>query len=87
MNNSHFKQRSGVFSCRRCGRLTRDVNGCNGGVQMCEDCEQGSMWENAAYDTDDEAKQAECYKKADECFQSAANKGGALEGFASQQAG
>lgn len=84
MSNSHFKQRSAVFSCRRCGRLTRDVNGSNGSVQMCEDCEQGSMWENGAYDTDEEAKQADCYKRADEYFQAAVNKGGTIEGFSAR---
>ena len=43
MSNSHFKRHSAVFNCRHCGRKTRDVNGNNGSVELCEDCNEGCI--------------------------------------------
>jgi hypothetical protein len=84
MGNSHFQRRSAVFECRHCGRLTRDVNGSNGCVRLCEDCEDGCQWENGGTDTDDTTKRDACFAKANECFQRAVNKGGTIEGYAAQ---
>jgi hypothetical protein len=79
-SNSHFKARSGVFSCRHCGRNTRDTNGDNGGVQLCEDCYDGCSQENGYLNSDGaEKEQYECDMRA--CFQRAVNKGGTIKGY------
>ncbi len=86
MNHSHFQRRSGVFNCRFCGRLTRDVNGSNGSTLLCEECEEGLQWENGGNDTDDEANKVTCFANANAAFQRAVNKGGVIEGFTKQVA-
>jgi len=82
MSNSHFKKSSAVFECRHCGRRTRDTDGSNGSVQLCEDCNEGCMQENGMNDTDDEEVAAQYEKDMRECFQRAVNKGGVIEGYA-----
>lgn len=37
--HSKFKRGSGVFACTVCGKQTRDVNGQNGQLRMCELCQ------------------------------------------------
>lgn len=78
-NNSHFKARSGVFRCRHCSRSTRDTNGDNGGVRLCEDCYEGSMQENGMLDGGELAAQYEADMRA--CYQRAVNKGGKIDGY------
>lgn len=81
MSNRYFKKDSGVFSCRRCSRRTRDTTGDNGSVELCEDCYDGCMYENGGNDASDEAERDECFARADACFQRAVNKGGTIEGY------
>lgn len=81
MAHNRFKLGSAVFACRHCGRRTRDTNGDNGSVELCEDCNEGCMWDNGGNDTDDKAKRAECFAKADEHFQRAVNRGGTIKGY------
>lgn len=75
----HFKYGSGVFECKHCGRRTRDTNGDNGNVAMCEDCYEGSMQENGMLDGDELAAQYERDMRA--CYQRAVNKGGVIAGY------
>ena len=84
MGNRYFKKFSAAFECRYCGRLTRDVNGSNGSVQMCEDCEQGCMQENGFMDSSDPELKAQYERDMRECFQAAVNKGGTIEGYVRQ---
>ena len=84
MSNSHFKLGSGVFACLNCTRQTRDTNGDNGKAEMCEDCHQGVMWDNGAYDSNDAGTVADYQGRADACYQQAVNKGGKIEGHAPQ---
>lgn len=86
MAHTHFRRGSGAFRCRHCKRLTRDTNGSNGDLELCDDCSEGFMWDNGGNDTDDAAKKAECFTKADAHFQAAVDKGGVIEGYASKVA-
>lgn len=47
--HSQFRAGSGCFECKRCGKLTRDVDG-NADVDMCPLCEAISGQENALSD-------------------------------------
>ena len=84
MANNRFKLGSAVFTCRHCTRRTRDTNGDNGRVELCEDCHEGCMYENGANDTGDAAEAAGLRRIADAHFQRAVKKGGTIEGYASQ---
>jgi len=80
-NNRHFKRFSAVFKCRICGRSTRDTNGDNGGVLLCEDCFEGAEQENGYNDASDPASRAQYERGMRECFQRAVNKGGKIKGY------
>jgi len=80
MSNSHFKRHSALFNCRHCGRPTRDTNGDNGSVELCEDCHDGCMQENGFMNSEGE-EQAQYERDMRECFQRAVNKGGVIEGY------
>ncbi len=84
MNRNRFQKHSGLFTCRHCARQTRDVNGSNGGVRLCEDCEQGCMQENGMLDSSDPAVIAQYERDMRECFQRAVNKGGRIAGYTPQ---
>jgi len=47
----HFKKGSGCFKCRLCGKLTRDVNGYNGSIELCELCDIKTGAENTLSDS------------------------------------
>lgn len=87
MRNSRFKLGSAVFSCRHCGRRTRDTNGDNGSVELCEDCYEGCCYENGANDACDPDEAAGCRRIADAHFQRAVNKGGVIEGYKASASG
>ena len=79
-----FKRGSAVFNCCNCGRATRDTNGENGKLELCEDCYEGTMQENGYSDTDHPAEKAEYKRGMDHYYQQAVNKGGTIEGYAKQ---
>lgn len=81
MSNSHFKKRSAVFKCRNCTRRTRDTNGDNGSVELCEDCNEGCMQENGFLNTEHPEEKAQYEKDMRECFQRAVDKGGVIDGY------
>lgn len=81
MKHNRFKKHSATFNCRICGRLTRDVNGSNGDLQLCEDCEEGSMQENGMLDTSDPELAAQYERDMRACFQRAVNRGGKIKGY------
>jgi hypothetical protein len=39
LNRKRFQRGSGCFTCRACKKLTRDVNGINGQLGLCELCQ------------------------------------------------
>ena len=80
MSNRHFRRGSAAFKCRHCGRLTRDTNGDNGGVLLCEDCYEGCMQENGYLNSEGE-EQAQYKRDMDACFQRAVDKGGVIDGY------
>lgn len=52
MSKARFERnfrRQSVFKCRICLRGTRDT-GDNGGVELCPQCNEWSMWENGILD-------------------------------------
>lgn len=79
-----FKKHSGVFRCRHCTRRTRDTNGDNGNVELCEDCYEGCMQENGYNNSSDPGLKADYEKGMRECFQRAVNNGGVIEGYTKQ---
>jgi hypothetical protein len=81
--SNRFKKHSGVFNCRICGRSTRDTNGENGDLRLCEDCFEGSMYENGWDDNEgyDDLYSEQCRVKMEECYQNAVNKGGKIKGY------
>ena len=84
MANNRFKLGSAVFTCRHCLRKTRDTNGDNGKVEMCEDCHQGCMYENGANDTGDSSQAHGLRLIADAHFRRSVGKGGVIEGYSAQ---
>lgn len=80
--NNRFQRGSAAFECRHCKRLTRDTNGDNGGVRLCEDCYDGCSQENGMNDSADPELKAQYERDMRACFQRAVNKGGKLEGYA-----
>lgn len=81
MGNARFKRFSAVFDCRHCGRKTRDTNGSNGSLRLCEDCEDGCMQENGMNDTSNPEESAQYEKDMRAAFQRAVDKGGRIEGY------
>lgn len=79
--NQRFKRGSAVFKCRNCQRSTRDTNGDNGGVLLCEDCYDGCGFENGYLDSCDPDEKAQYERDMNACFQSAVDKGGVIEGY------
>jgi len=56
MKHDKFKRGSGCFSCKSCGRQTRDT-GDNGELQLCSECYEMAGIENSIADgnaTDEE---------------------------------
>jgi len=45
-----FKAGSGCFKCRDCGKMTRDVGGSTGSVQLCPKCYERAGMENEHLD-------------------------------------
>lgn len=84
MGNRYFKKGSAAFNCRNCGRLTRDVDGSNGSVELCEDCNEGCMQENGMLDSSAPELIAQYEKDMRACFQRAVNKGGKIDGYTPQ---
>jgi hypothetical protein len=81
MLNRHFRRGQSTFLCRHCGRRSRDVDGGNGGVELCPECDQGCMSENGASDTSDPVERERYERDAREWFQRAVDKGGRIPGF------
>lgn len=50
MAERHFRPRSTTFTCRSCGRLTRDTTGTN--QELCSQCDAWTMIENTINDED-----------------------------------
>ena len=48
-NRSHFKRGSGCYTCRECGKRTRDL-GDGADLQMCLACYDYAGWENTHSD-------------------------------------
>ncbi|MNK14384.1 hypothetical protein D3C87_325030 [compost metagenome] len=72
-----------VYQCRICNRNTRDT-GENGGVQLCPECNEASMTENAINDYGDEMTPEElAHNEAYivKMCQDAVNKGGVISGY------
>jgi hypothetical protein len=59
---NRFAQGSGVFICHSCGKSTRDVNGVNGQLQLCERCELAAYVENAESDYGIDSPEAAQYR-------------------------
>lgn len=53
MNNSHFKPRSACYTCRSCGRFTRDTDGSSGSLELCHECYEIASAENTLSDSGD----------------------------------
>lgn len=81
---SLFKRGSAVFVCRICGRRTRDTNGSNGYIELCQDCYEGAEQENGFNDTSDPEQKAQYEKDMRTCYQRAVNKGGKIAGYTKQ---
>jgi hypothetical protein len=81
MMNRYFKKHSAVFDCLNCGRKTRDVNGSNGGVGLCEDCEAGSEQLNGVLNGGTPEEVAQYKRDMHACFQRAVDKGGMIEDY------
>ena len=45
-----FRRGQSTFVCRQCGKRTRDVNGGNGNVELCELCDEKAMAGNSLAD-------------------------------------
>jgi len=50
MNHNRFQRGSGTFNCQQCGKKTRDVNGQNGQLGLCELCQAKTESGNALSD-------------------------------------
>lgn len=48
--HNRFRKGQSTFTCRSCGKRTRDVNGSNGSVELCELCDEQAMAENSLSD-------------------------------------
>lgn len=72
MVNKTFKRGSGCFTCCDCGKKTRDVNGQNGQLGMCELCQSkaecGNTLSDHGYEGDAWARLKDC-KTVAECEQ------------------
>ena len=81
MKNNRMRLGSGIFNCRICGRKTRDTNGENGDLELCEECFYGSMYENGWNDNEglDDVYAEECRVKMEEYYQRAVNLGGNIK--------
>jgi len=53
MNNRHFKPRSACYTCRSCGRFTRDTDGSSGSLELCHECHEWISAENTLSDAGD----------------------------------
>jgi hypothetical protein len=52
--NSRFQKGSGVYTCRDCGKKTRETGNCESGVDLCAACYEDAGLENDHYDNHDE---------------------------------
>lgn len=48
--NSRFQQGSGVYTCKCCGKQTRETGACESQVEMCLACMEEAEAENAEQD-------------------------------------
>lgn len=53
-NNSRFQRGSGVYTCRCCGKQTRETGQCESSCELCLACYEESGWENTHSDNDHE---------------------------------
>ena len=60
---------------------TRDTDGSNGSVELCGDCNQGSMYENGYLDETDPIECAANLAMSHQYFQAAVDKGGKIHGY------
>lgn len=77
-----FKARSGCFECGICGRATRRTS--SGNTNLCPQCDEASMAENAISDYGDEMSAEELAgqeARIKQLYQQAVDKGGVIEGY------
>jgi hypothetical protein len=57
-----FRKGSGVYSCKCCGKLTRETGSCESNVHLCLACYDDAGWENQHSDEahDETGKVAGC---------------------------
>lgn len=49
-SNAHFRKGSSTYTCRSCGKLTRETGHCESGVELCAACYDEAGWENEHQD-------------------------------------